>query len=230
MTPVDELAVGEVGFVVAGIKNVKDTRVGDTITDAERPAAEPLPGYRQVNPMVFCGLYPVDTTDYDDLREALEKLELNDASLRYEPETSDRPGLRFSLRISRPAAHGDHPGADRAGIQHSAHHHGAERGLPGDADQRRSDGDRQPVEYAGAGQTSTTSRSRMSRRPSSCRTITSGRSWSCARASAASSSTWNTWTQPRHAHVRDAAVRDRLRLLRPAQIEHARAMLPSTTS
>ena len=93
--PVDELSAGEVGFVVAGIKNVRDTRVGDTITDAERPAAEPLPGYRRVNPMVFCGMYPVDSSDYDDLREALEKLELNDASLRYEPETSTALGFGF---------------------------------------------------------------------------------------------------------------------------------------
>lgn len=95
MTPVDELSVGEVGYVVAGIKNVRDTRVGDTITGAERPAAEPLPGYRKVNPMVFCGMYPVDSSDYERLREALEKLELNDASLRYEPETSSALGFGF---------------------------------------------------------------------------------------------------------------------------------------
>ncbi|GIQ69716.1 elongation factor 4 [Xylanibacillus composti] len=95
MTMVDELTVGDVGFVVAGIKNVKDTRVGDTITDAKNPAPEPLPGYRKINPMVFCGLYPIDTSDYNDLREALEKLELNDASLRYEPETSSALGFGF---------------------------------------------------------------------------------------------------------------------------------------
>jgi len=91
----DELSVGEVGFVCANIKNVKDTRVGDTITDADHPAAEPLPGYRKINPMVFCGLYPVDSSEYDDLREALEKLELNDASLSYEPETSTALGFGF---------------------------------------------------------------------------------------------------------------------------------------
>ncbi|MXQ53593.1 translation elongation factor 4 [Shimazuella alba] len=91
----DELSVGEVGFVVASIKNVKDTRVGDTITDAVTPAAEPLPGYRKTNPMVFCGLYPVDSSQYEDLREALEKLELNDASLAYEPETSNALGFGF---------------------------------------------------------------------------------------------------------------------------------------
>ncbi|PTM59506.1 translation elongation factor 4 [Desmospora activa] len=91
----DELSVGEVGFMVASIKNVKDTRVGDTITDASNPAPAPLPGYRKINPMVFCGMYPVESSDYDDLREALEKLELNDASLRYEPETSGALGFGF---------------------------------------------------------------------------------------------------------------------------------------
>ena len=95
MSIVDELNVGDVGFIVAGIKNVKDTRVGDTVTDAKNPAPEPLPGYRRINPMVFCGLYPIETQDYNDLREALEKLELNDASLRYEPETSTALGFGF---------------------------------------------------------------------------------------------------------------------------------------
>ena len=92
---VGELAVGDVGFIVAGIKNVKDTRVGDTVTDAKKPAPEALPGYRRINPMVFCGLYPIETQDYNDLREALEKLELNDASLRYEPESSTALGFGF---------------------------------------------------------------------------------------------------------------------------------------
>lgn len=91
----DELSAGEVGFVCANIKNVRDTRVGDTITNADHPAAEPLPGYRKINPMVFCGLYPVDSSEYDDLREALEKLELNDASLSYEAETSTALGFGF---------------------------------------------------------------------------------------------------------------------------------------
>ncbi|WCR29395.1 translation elongation factor 4 [Paenibacillus thiaminolyticus] len=95
MTIIDGLNVGDVGFVVAGIKNVGDTRVGDTITDAKRPTAEPLPGYRRINPMVFCGLYPIDTSDYNDLREALEKLQLNDASLSFEPETSSALGFGF---------------------------------------------------------------------------------------------------------------------------------------
>lgn len=91
----DELSVGDVGFLTAAIKNVKDTNVGDTITSATNPADKPLPGYRKMNPMVFCGLYPVDTNDYNDLREALERLELNDASLHYEPETSQALGFGF---------------------------------------------------------------------------------------------------------------------------------------
>ncbi|WP_338470308.1 translation elongation factor 4 [Niallia sp. XMNu-256] len=93
--PVDELTVGDVGFLSASIKHVGDTRVGDTITNAKNGATEPLPGYRKLNPMVFCGLYPIDTAKYNDLREALEKLELNDSSLQYEPETSQALGFGF---------------------------------------------------------------------------------------------------------------------------------------
>ncbi|MBE1443312.1 translation elongation factor 4 [Paenibacillus sp. OAS669] len=95
MTIVDSLDIGDVGFIVAGIKNVGDTRVGDTVTDAKNPAPEALPGYRKINPMVFCGLYPIETSDYNDLREALEKLQLNDASLSFEPETSTALGFGF---------------------------------------------------------------------------------------------------------------------------------------
>jgi GTP-binding protein LepA len=95
MTLVDELQPGEVGFVAASIKNVKDTQVGDTITSAQNSALAPLPGYRQVVPMVFCGLYPVETSEYTDLRDALEKLKLNDSSLVYEPETSIALGFGF---------------------------------------------------------------------------------------------------------------------------------------
>ncbi len=91
----DELTVGDVGFLTASIKNVGDTRVGDTITHAKRPAASPLPGYRKLNPMVFCGLYPIDTARYNDLREALEKLQLNDSALEFEAETSQALGFGF---------------------------------------------------------------------------------------------------------------------------------------
>src|SRR5690606_17828067 len=91
----DLLSVGDVGYLTASIKNVKDSRVGDTITHAENPASEPLPGYRKMNPMVFCGMYPIDTAKYNDLREALEKLQLNDAALQFEPETSQALGFGF---------------------------------------------------------------------------------------------------------------------------------------
>lgn len=95
--PVDtgELRTGEVGFIAGALKDVRDVRVGDTVTSAERPAAEALPGYRGVTPMVFCGLYPEDSKDYDNLREALEKLQLNDAALVFEPETSIALGFGF---------------------------------------------------------------------------------------------------------------------------------------
>jgi GTP-binding protein LepA len=91
----DELVVGDVGYLTASIKNVSDTRVGDTITLANNPADEALPGYRRLNPMVYCGLFPVDASNYNDLREALERLELNDSSLQYEAETSQALGFGF---------------------------------------------------------------------------------------------------------------------------------------
>lgn len=93
--PVPELSVGDVGYLTASIKSVSDTRVGDTITHADRSAENPLPGYRKLNPMVYCGLYPIDTSRYNDLREALEKLQLNDSALQFEPETSQALGFGF---------------------------------------------------------------------------------------------------------------------------------------
>jgi GTP-binding protein LepA len=94
-TPVDDLSAGEVGYLIANIRNVRDSRVGDTVTDAGRPAATPLPGYRHVTPMVFAGLFPTDSDQYQQLKEALEKLQLNDAALVYEPETSAALGFGF---------------------------------------------------------------------------------------------------------------------------------------
>ena len=91
----EELSAGMVGYITASLKNVKDTRVGDTITNAADPCAEPLPGYKKVNPMVYCGMYPADGAKYPDLRDALEKLQLNDASLQFEPETSIALGFGF---------------------------------------------------------------------------------------------------------------------------------------
>ena len=93
--PCEELSAGMVGYITASLKNVKDTRVGDTVTNAEEPCSEPLPGYKKVNPMVYCGLYPADGAKYPDLRDALEKLQLNDAALQFEPETSLALGFGF---------------------------------------------------------------------------------------------------------------------------------------
>ena len=93
--PCDELSAGMVGYFTASLKNVKDTRVGDTVTGAENPCSEPLPGYKKVNPMVYCGMYPADSSKYPDLRDALEKLQLNDAALQFEPETSLALGFGF---------------------------------------------------------------------------------------------------------------------------------------
>ena len=93
--PCDELSAGMVGYIAASIKNVRDTRVGDTVTNAARPCDKPLPGYKKVNPMVYCGIYPADSAKYPDLRDALEKLQINDASLQYEPETSLALGFGF---------------------------------------------------------------------------------------------------------------------------------------
>ncbi len=95
MALVDELSAGEVGFLSGSIKNVKDSQVGDTVTGAERPAVQPLPGYRKITPMVYCGLYPTETNDYPELRDALDKLKLNDAALSFEPETSLALGFGF---------------------------------------------------------------------------------------------------------------------------------------
>ncbi len=95
MKPVDELIAGEVGYVIAGIKRASDTRIGDTITDASRPALEPLPGFREIKPMVFCGLYPSQSEDYESLKDSLEKMRLNDSSFVFEPETSSALGFGF---------------------------------------------------------------------------------------------------------------------------------------
>lgn len=95
LQPAEELTAGEVGYITASIKTVRDTQVGDTVTLADRPAASPLPGYKKVNPMVYCGIYPADGAHYSDLRDAMEKLQLNDAALSYEPETSAALGFGF---------------------------------------------------------------------------------------------------------------------------------------
>ena len=127
--PCEELSAGMVGYMTASIKNVKDTRVGDTVTEAERPCGEPLPGYKKVQPMVYCGLYPADGAKYPDLRDALEKLQLNDAALQYEPETSCGSWLWLPVRLFGAAASGDHPGASGARVQSGSCYDGTRRCL-----------------------------------------------------------------------------------------------------
>ena len=115
--PCEELSAGMVGYITASLKNVKETRVGDTVTDAIKiRVTQPLPGYKKVNPMVYCGLYPADGAKYPDLRDALEKLQLNDAALQFEAETSVALGLWIPLRISGTSSSGDHPGTSGEGI------------------------------------------------------------------------------------------------------------------
>jgi GTP-binding protein LepA len=126
----DEIGPGEFGFITASIKEVADTRVGDTITEDRRPTASALPGFKPAQPVVFCGLFPVDAADFEDLRAAVGKLRLNDASFSYEMETSALPRLRLPLRLPRPAASGDHPGAAGARVRPRPHRHRAERRLP----------------------------------------------------------------------------------------------------
>ncbi len=116
-TEVKELGPGEIGFLTASIKEVADTRVGDTLTNAKKPTSEPLPGFKAAIPVVFCGLFPVDAAQFEDLRAAMGKLRLNDASFSFEMETSRRARLRLPLRLSRPAASRNHPGAAGARIQ-----------------------------------------------------------------------------------------------------------------
>ena len=113
-TPTKGLGVGEVGYLITGVKDVRQSKVGDTVTTAAKPATEALPGYTEPQPMVFSGLYPIDGSDYPELREALDKLKLSDAALVYEPETSVALGFGFRCGLPRAAAPRDRHRAPRA--------------------------------------------------------------------------------------------------------------------
>jgi len=137
MTAAKGMAAGEVGYVITGIKDVTKLRVGDTLTSRERSATDALPGYREVRPMVFCGLFPIDTDRYSDLRDALDRLALNDAALSYEPETSDALGFGFRCGFLGLLHMDIVRGAARARVRLGAARHHAQRPLRGDPDQLR---------------------------------------------------------------------------------------------
>ena len=125
----EKLNPGDVGYFIANIKSTADIKIGDTITDQRHPARAPLLGFHEIHPMVFSGIYPINTGDFEHLRTAIGKLRLNDSAFVYQPESSVALGLWFSLRISRLTSHGDHPGTAPARIQHGHHRHQSQRGI-----------------------------------------------------------------------------------------------------
>ena len=143
-TPVTELGPGEVGYLIAGIKDVGEARSGETVTTTAHGADEPLPGYHDPKPMVFSGLFPIDGDDFEDLRDSLEKLKLNDASITYSPESSGALGFGFRCGFLGPAAHGDREGAARAGVRARSDRHGAVGRVPRASHRRRAGRRRQP--------------------------------------------------------------------------------------
>ncbi len=161
---VDELGVGEVGFVFAGIKTVGDAQIGDTITEAARPTAEPFPGFKVSKPMVFAGLYPVEGSEYPRAARRAGEAAAERRVVFLRAGDVGRARVRVPLRVPRPAAHGDRPGAARTRVRHGPDHDRAGRAVPRDDDRRRGAGDRQPGEAARIPAGSRRSRSRSSRR------------------------------------------------------------------
>ena len=144
------LSAGEVGFVIAGIKELKAAKVGDTMTLADQPASEALPGFKEIKPQVFAGLYPVESHDYEALRDALEKLQAQRCLAAVRAGSFAGAGLRLPLRLPRPAAHGDRAGAAGTRIRHGPHHHRADGGVRGGAARRHGARDRESVQAARA--------------------------------------------------------------------------------
>ena len=189
MKPTERLETGEVGYIITGVKDVAEVRVGDTITDKRRPAGAALPGYKVVHPMVFCGLFPTEGDKFEELRDALEKLKLNDAALHYEPESSVALGFGFRcgflgllhMDIVRERLEREYDLELLATMPNVEYHAYLTNGERGRRAQSRPD--------ARGRRTSTTSRSPSSPPASSCRRSSSGPSWSCVRAAAPTSST-----------------------------------------
>ena len=128
-TPVKQLTAGQVGYIATGFKDLREFSVGETVTQSDRPAETSLPGYVPLKPMVFAGIYPADGEEYGELRIAIEKLQLNDAALTYEPESSPALGFGPPVRLPRPTAHGHHSGTPRARVWSQHHHYRSECGL-----------------------------------------------------------------------------------------------------
>ncbi len=147
-TPVDELGPGEIGFITAGIKSVADCRIGDTITEERRPAAEPLPGFKPLQPVVFCGLFPTDANDFEHLRESLAEAAPQRSQFRLRARNLGGAGLRLPLRLPRASAPRDHPGAARARVRPRPRHHRALGGLSHPSHQRRYEGAAQSGRHA----------------------------------------------------------------------------------
>ena len=226
------LGPGEVGYLIAGIKDVGEARVGETVTDARPTRREPLEGYRDPKPMVFCGLYPVDGDEYADLREALEKLRLNDSSFTYEPETSGALGFGFRCGFLGLL----HMEIVRERLEREydlvARRHRAERRVPActltDGDASRSSTTRRRCRRRTR---SRRSRSRSSTSRSSRRPSTSARSWSCARHRRGEMQKMEYLSAERVELVYALPLgRDRHRLLRPDEVAARRATPASTTS
>ena len=193
MTDTTSLETGEVGFLVAGIKEIDGAPVGDTLTLETNPCSEPLPGFREVQPRVFAGLFPVSSDDYETFREALQKLKLNDSALHYEPESSGALGFGFRCGFLGMLAHGNRPGAPRAGIRTGTDHHGADRRVRG-ADDRRSGQLRGQSRASAASPHSWTRFASRSSWPTSwCRRTTWARSSDCAWKNAAFRNGCSTW-------------------------------------
>ena len=146
--PIDELSCGEVGYLTCNIRDAKEVSVGDTVTDADNPAAMALPGYKKVQPMVYSGIYPASSSDFLALKEAVEKLKLSDASFIFEPEKSASLGMGVQMRIFRAPAHGDSRGAARARIRSQPRRHDTERRIQDTKENRRYSRNRQPAETA----------------------------------------------------------------------------------
>ena len=223
--PSAAIGAGEVGYLITGVKDVRQSRVGDTVTAASKAGATtPLGGYRDPKPMVFSGLYPIDGSDYPELRDALDKLKLNDAALVYEPETSGGARVRLPLRLPRAAAPGDRARAPRAGVQPRPDLDGPERDLPGDPGRRPQHRGHQPLgvpEREGR-RGPRADRARHDPEPHRLRGRHHGALPEPPRQPAGHGLPVR---HPRRAALHAAPGRDRLRLLRRAEVAHPRLRL-----